>query len=58
MEIKICWLYYDLLELYGDRGNIKVLTTILDNNNILYTLDKVTINDDRDISNYDFYFWV
>ena len=56
MEIKICWLYYDLLELYGDRGNIKVLTTILDNNNILYTLDKVTINDDRDISNYDFYF--
>ena len=25
MELKIVWMYNDLMDLYGDRGNIEVL---------------------------------
>ena len=43
MKFKIAWLYYDLLELYGDRGNIKVLETLLKQNEIEYEVDKITL---------------
>ncbi len=56
MKIKIAWLYYDLLELYGDRGNIKVLETLLNKNDIEVEVDKITLNDDMDISNHDIVF--
>lgn len=56
MKFKIAWLYYDLLELYGDRGNIKVLETILKKNNIDVEVDKITLNDETDISDYDIIF--
>lgn len=25
MKLKICWMYHDLMDLYGDKGNIQVL---------------------------------
>lgn len=56
MKIKIAWLYYDLLELYGDRGNIKVLEKILEWNNISFETKKITINDGLDLSNFDILF--
>lgn len=56
MKLKIAWLYYDLLELYGDRGNIKVLEKILTDNNIAYCVDQITINDTTDISDHDIIF--
>ncbi len=56
MKFNIAFMYYDLLELYGDRGNITVLESILKFNNINYNIDKITINDNIDISNYDFVF--
>lgn len=56
LNIKIAWLYYDLLELYGDRGNINVLTKILQDNGVDYEVDKVTIRDDIDISDHDIIF--
>ncbi len=56
MEFNIAFMYYDLLELYGDRGNITVLEAILKFNNINYNIEKITINQKKDISNYDFVF--
>ncbi len=56
MKLKIAWLYYDLLELYGDRGNIKVLETLLTRNGFEVEVDKITINSDTDISNHDIIF--
>ncbi len=56
MKLKIAWLYYDLLELYGDRGNIKVLETLLTRNGFEVEVDRITINSDTDISNHDIIF--
>ncbi|MFV0288379.1 MAG: type 1 glutamine amidotransferase [Mycoplasmatales bacterium] len=57
MKFKIAWMYYDLLELYGDRGNLKVLEYLLQINNLEYEIDKITINNEhKDISNYDLVF--
>ncbi len=57
MIFKIAWMYYDLLELYGDKGNLRVIEYILNKNQIEYQIDKITINEvDKDISNYDFVF--
>lgn len=56
MRIKIAWLYYDLLELYGDRGNIKVLEYLLKKNNIEFEIDKISLNDQTDISDHDILF--
>ena len=25
MDLKICWLYHDIMDLYGDKGNMLVL---------------------------------
>lgn len=55
-KLKLCWLYYDLLELYGDRGNIKIFEKICIDNEIELIVDKITINDKTDISNYDILF--
>ena len=41
MKFKIAWLYYDLLELYGDSGNIKIIESILKSNNIDYQVDGI-----------------
>lgn len=56
MKINIAFMYYDLLELYGDRGNITVLESILKFNDIPFKTDKITINEEIDISNYDIVF--
>lgn len=56
MKFKIAWLYYDILNLYGDSGNILVLEKILKDNNIDYVVDKLTLNDNYDLSNHDLLF--
>lgn len=56
MKFKIAWLYYDLLELYGDRGNVKVLEQLLLSNGFEVEIDKITINDNMDISEHDIIF--
>lgn len=56
-ELKLTWMYYDLLELYGDRGNIKVFEFLCQQNNINLIVDKVSIHQENiDISNSDIVF--
>lgn len=54
MKITILHLYYDLLNLYGEIGNIKILCRHLSDQNVEYTLDNKTVGDDIDFSKYDF----
>jgi len=54
MEIKILHLYYDLLNLYGEYANVKILEKRLTDNGFSVSVDKKTIGDEIDLSRYDF----
>ncbi len=56
MEFKIAWLYFDLLELYSDGGNIKVLKSILEDNGITPIIQECSIGDEVDLSSFDLLF--
>ena len=56
MQIKLLHLYYDILNLYGDYGNVVVLKKYLEDQGASVTIDKKTIGDDFDISSYNFVF--
>lgn len=53
MKINILCLYYDLMNLYGDTGNVKVIKHHLDKLNISYNIDYLSIDDKINFSNYD-----
>ena len=54
--VKILHLYYDLMNLYGDYGNVVVLCDNLKKNGIDYELSKYSIGDEFDFDAYDFIF--
>ena len=51
--IKIVHLYYDLLNLYGENGNILAIKDYLENNKVDYQIDFKTINEDIKFNDYD-----
>ena len=53
MKINILCLYYDLMNLYGDTGNLKVIEHHLSKLNISYNIDYLSIDDRIDFSKYD-----
>ncbi len=56
-EIKILYLYPDMLELYGDYGNIQVLRYRLEKRGFQCIIDKYSIGDEMpDFKNYDIIF--
>ena len=56
-ELKILYLYPDILELYGDYGNIQVLKYRLEKRGITAIIDRYSIgNDSPDFNNYDLVF--
>lgn len=56
-ELKILYLYPDLLELYGDYGNIQVLRYRLEQRGFKAIVDSYSIGDSQvNFSNYDFVF--
>ncbi len=56
MELKICHLYPDALNLYGDRGNIICLKRRCEARNIKCSVTEVPIGDSRSLTGYDLYF--
>ncbi len=57
MKIKVLWMYHDLMDLYGDKGNIQVIKTRCAKRNIDCVVDTCTIGEVRDISQYDLFFF-
>ena len=54
MEIKILHLYYDIMNLYGEYGNIKILENHLRDQGFEVIIDKKTIGEEIDFKNYNF----
>lgn len=54
MEIKILHMYYDLMNLYGEYGNVKILEHHLKDIGLSVQVDKKTIGDDFNVNEYDF----
>ncbi len=54
MIITIAYLYYDLLNLYGENGNIKVLKKQLEDQGIKTIVKFLTIDDELNFNDYDF----
>ena len=54
MKIKIVYLYYDLLNLYGENGNIKILKNTLESMNIKVEIHFLTVNDKINFNDFDF----
>lgn len=54
MKITIGYLYYDLLNLYGDNGNIKALEYHLNEQGIKVEIKKLSINDKKNFDKLDF----
>lgn len=53
MKINILCLYYDIMNLYGDTGNVKVLKYHLDEQNIKYNIDYKSLGDKIMFDKYD-----
>ena len=52
--IKIAYLYRDLLNLYGESGNIIAMERALKALNVDYSVDELSISDNIVLNNYDF----
>ena len=56
-ELKLLYLYPDMLELYGDYGNIQVLKYRLEKRGIKLIIDKYSLEDEEpDFNSYDIIF--
>ena len=51
--IKVLHLYYDLLNLYGEQGNILALKRAFKNQNVEIEVDYLSVQDKIDIKKYD-----
>ena len=56
MELNICHLYPDILNLYGDRGNIITMKRRLESRGIRANIDECSIGQPLDIDKYDIFF--
>jgi CobQ-like glutamine amidotransferase family enzyme len=57
MDLRIAFLYPELMNIYGDRGNIIALSRRAQWRGVDVTVDNVTIGDAIDPGYYDFYFF-
>lgn len=53
MNINIAHLYYDLMNLYGENGNVKALIYSLEKQGINVSLERLSVDDKIDFEKYD-----
>ncbi len=53
MKLKLGFFYYDLLNLYGDSGNVRALDFHLREQGVDVEIDRLTLEDKKDIASYD-----
>jgi len=51
--MKIAYLYYDFLNLYGESGNIKMIENVLKYNKIKHEVLYLSLNDELEFDEYD-----
>ncbi|WP_032121413.1 type 1 glutamine amidotransferase [Clostridium amazonitimonense] len=57
MELNICHLYPDLLNVYGDLGNIHILKYRAEKRDIKVTIQNVSLGDEFHVEDYDIVFF-
>lgn len=55
-KFKIAWLYDDIMNLYGDGGNILVLEHLLKCNQIDYQIDRISLGNYQNLADFDILF--
>ena len=55
-KIKIAHLYYDLMNLYGEIGNIMALEEAFNNQDMYTEITNLTVGDNIDFNKYDIYY--
>lgn len=55
-KIKIAHLYYDLMNLYGENGNVRFLKRKLEDQGITTEVHFLSMEDEIDFQKYDFYY--
>lgn len=53
---KIAHLYYDLMNLYGENGNVRFLTKELEKQDFKVEVHFLSLDDEINFANYDFYY--
>ena len=53
MKIRIVHLYYDLLNLYGEAGNVRIIKKVLEENGIDVEIVFKTVDDELNFKDYD-----
>lgn len=56
MKLRVLWFYHDIMDLYGDKGNIKVIQKRCADRGIEVIIDTLAIGSNHDIDNYDILF--
>ena len=56
MKLKMVWMYHDLMDLYGDKGNTEVIRRRCEKRGIECVVDTCTIGEEADLSSYDLFF--
>lgn len=54
MKIVVAHLYYDLLNLYGECGNVRILKKVLEENGFDVYVKLLTVGDELNFNEYDF----
>ena len=57
MELNICHLYPDLLNVYGDVGNILILKHRAEERGIKVNVSNISLNDEFNADDYDIVFF-
>lgn len=56
MKLKMVWMYHDLMDLYGDKGNTEVIRRRCEKRGIECVVDTCTIGEKADLTSYDLFF--
>lgn len=56
MELRLLWLYHDVMDLYGDRGNIQTLKHRCNKRGISFLMDTCGIGEEKNFDDYDIIF--
>lgn len=56
MKLKVLWMYHDVMDLYGDKGNMRVIEKRCADRGIELTIDTCGVGETKLISEYDILF--
>ena len=56
MKLKLLWMYHDVMDLYGDKGNMRVLQKRCEDRGIELMIDTCGVGEEKVLSEYDVLF--